>query len=277
MAEAQINGAKIWYDVHGDGTDHLLQIGGAGFAHENFGFVTPLMTPHFKVIEFDLRGYGLSERPEQHYTMETWADDIAGLLDHIGVDRTHVHGTSMGGMVGLAFAGKYPDRVNRLILDCPSAKSDYMAQAHWEVWKKLAQAYGMGGEPLALEIATKCLSRAFLDTEQGRGVVPVIQGVLERNCSVPVFSGACDAMATMDLRPWAPKVTAPTMVMCGSEDCLTPIDAGPDGAGARWVADNIPGAELFIVEGSGHTNLMEQPEHSAEVVVEFLQRVASRA
>ena len=201
MADAQINGARIWYEVHGEGEDHLLQIGGAGFAHENFGFVTDKMTPHFKVIEFDLRGYGLSERPEQEYSMELWADDVKGLLDEIGVERAHIHGTSMGGMVALAFAGRYPERVDGLVLDCASAKSDFMARAHWEVWKQLAQAYGMGSEPLALEIATKCLSRAFLDTPAGPETVKVIQGVLERNCVVPVFAGACDAMANMDLRP----------------------------------------------------------------------------
>ncbi len=169
MADAQINGARIWYDVHGEGEDYLLQIGGAGFAHENFGFVTDKMTPHFKVIEFDLRGYGLSERPEQEYSMELWADDVNALFDAIGVERAHVHGTSMGGMVALAFAGRYPERVDGLVLDCASAKSDFMARAHWEIWKQLAQAYGMGSEPLALEIATKCLSRRFLDTPAGPG------------------------------------------------------------------------------------------------------------
>jgi pimeloyl-ACP methyl ester carboxylesterase len=275
MADAQINGARIWYEVHGEGEDHLLQIGGAGFAHENFGFVTHLMTPHFKVIEFDLRGYGLSDRPEQQYTMETWAEDVKGLLDHLGLDRVHIHGTSMGGMVALAFAGLYPDRVDGLILDCPLAKSDFMARAHWGVWKALAEAYGMGGEPLAQEIATKCLSRAFLDTPRGPETVGVIQGVLDRNCKVSVFGGACDAMATMDLRPYAPKVTAQTLVMVGSEDCLTPLHTGPDGAGAQWIADTIPGAELYVVEGSGHTNLMEEPELSSEVVIAFLQRVAA--
>ena len=166
MADAQINGARIWYEVHGEGEDYLLQIGGAGFAHENFGFVTDKMTPHFIPSSSILRGYGLSAS-EQEYSMEVWADDIKGLFDAIGVERAHVHGTSMGGMVALAFAGRYPELVDGLVLDCASAKSDFMARAHWEVWKQLAQAYGMGGEPLALEIATKCLSRRFLDTRPG--------------------------------------------------------------------------------------------------------------
>ena len=182
----------------------------------------------------------------------------------------------MGGMVALAFAGGYPELVDGLVLDCASAKSDFMARAHWEVWKQLAQAYGMGGEPLALEIATKCLSRRFLDTPAGPETVKVIQGVLERNCVVPVFAGACDAMATMDLRPYAAKITAPTLVMTGSEDCLTPIEAGPDGAGGRWIAENIRDATLYVIEGSGHTNLMEEPELSAAVVIEFFQSVAAK-
>src|SRR4051794_34342601 len=84
MPDVTVNGCRIWYELKGSG-DYLLQIGGAGFAHENFGFVTEDMARHFQVIEFDLRGYGLSERPEQAYSMDVWADDIAGLLDAIGV------------------------------------------------------------------------------------------------------------------------------------------------------------------------------------------------
>jgi pimeloyl-ACP methyl ester carboxylesterase len=271
MSHVEIDGVKIWYDVHGDGEQHLLQIGGAGFAHENFGFVTHLMTPHFTVIEMDLRGYGLSDRPEQHYDMDLWADDLAAVLDDAGIEKTHVHGTSMGGMVALAFAGRHPQYIDRLILDCPMAKSDYMARAHWDVWAALAEAQGMGGRGLAQEIATKCLSRTFLDTPAGAETVGVIQQVLDRNCSVPVFTGACAAMRDMDLRPYAAEVAAATLVMVGSEDCLTPLDAGPDGAGARWIHEHIADSELYIVEGSGHTNLMEEPELSADIVIRFLQ------
>ncbi len=74
MAHCTVRGCQLWYQITGEG-DYLLQIGGAGFAHENFGLVTESMTEHFSVIEFDLRGYGLSERPVQPYSMEVWADD----------------------------------------------------------------------------------------------------------------------------------------------------------------------------------------------------------
>jgi 3-oxoadipate enol-lactonase len=276
MPEATVNGCRLWYELKGSG-EHLLQIGGAGFAHENFGFVTEDMARHFTVIDFDLRGYGLSERPVQRYSMDVWADDVAGLLDAIGVARTHVHGTSMGGMVALRLAAKYPERIDGLVIDCAAAKCDRMTRYRLEVWKALAQAYGMGSRELAVEIAAQALSRTFLDSPRGPETVEVIQGVLERNCSVEVFCAACDAMIEMDLTDDCRAIRAPTLVMDGDQDILTPLDQGPDGVGNRLIAELIPGAELYVIEGSGHTNLMEAPELSTSVVVGFLERVGARA
>jgi pimeloyl-ACP methyl ester carboxylesterase len=270
MPNVDVNGTTLWYEFRGEG-EYLLQIGGAGFAHENFGFVTEEMAKHFKVIEFDLRGYGLSARPVQVYSMEEWADDIAALFDAIGVEKAHVHGTSMGGIVAIALAHRHPDKIDKLILDCPVAKGDDTANHNMDVWKALAEAYGMGGKPLAQLIATQCLSRGFLDTPQGGETVKVIAEVLERNCSVEVFTAACDAIKAMDLREALPKITAETLVMVGDQDILTPLDQGPKGAGGRYIAEHIPGAELYIIEGSGHTNLMEEPELSSRVVIDFLQ------
>lgn len=276
MADVTVNDCRLWYELKGEGT-HLLQIGGAGFAHENFGFVTEGMAKSFTVIDFDLRGYGLSERPEQVYSMDVWADDVAALLNAIGVERTHVHGTSMGGMVAIRLAAKYPERVHGLVLDCTAAKSDFMSAARFEVWKALALAYGMGSRELALELATQALSRRFLDSPRGPEVVDTIQQVLERNCSVGVFCAACDAMIDMDLTGDLAKIQAPTLVMDGDEDVLTPIVQGPSGVGNAAIADGIPGAELYVIEGCAHTNLLEQPELSTRVVVEFLQGVDARA
>ncbi|MGI9657430.1 MAG: alpha/beta fold hydrolase, partial [Gaiellaceae bacterium] len=229
---------------------------------------------HFTLIDFDLRGYGLSDRPSQKYSMDVWADDVNGLLDHIGVERTHIHGTSMGGMVAIRFAAKYPERVAALVLDCTCAKCDFMARARFEIWKALAQSYGMGSRELALELATQALSRRFLDSPDGPAVVNTIQEVLERNCSVDVFAGACDAMIEMDLTADLEMITAPTLVMDGDEDILTPLDQGPSGVGNRAIAESIAGAELYVIEGCAHTNLMEEPKLSTDVVVDFLTRSA---
>lgn len=271
MSDAVVNGCRLWYDVKGkeDGA-YLLQIGGAGFAHENFSAITELMARRFRVIEFDLRGYGLSDRPVQKYSMDVWADDVAGLLKDAGITRTHVYGTSMGGMVAVRFAATYPELVDRLIVDCAVVKPDFTMRAHFEVWKQLAQAYGMGSEPLALMVATHCLSRRMLDAN-GAEVVGNIRAILGRNCSVEVFCEACTAMQEMDLREDISRITAPTLVMDGSEDILTPLDLGPDGLGGRAILEGVPCAELHVLEGAAHTSLMEKPEEAAEVATAFLE------
>ena len=97
------------------------------------------MQEHFTVIDYDHRGYGQSDRPAQKYTMDTWADDLAGLLDALGVERCHVHGGSMGGFIACLFAAKYPERVDRLVFNGAVAKCDWMARTHFHLWKRIAQ------------------------------------------------------------------------------------------------------------------------------------------
>src|SRR5947209_8881176 len=102
------------------------------------------MAEHFTVIDFDHRGYGLSDRPAQKYAFDVWADDMAGLLDPLQIKLTHVHGGSMGSSLAVRYAAKYPERVDGLVLSGCTAKSDAMARAQYVVWKALARSYGTG-------------------------------------------------------------------------------------------------------------------------------------
>jgi pimeloyl-ACP methyl ester carboxylesterase len=272
MSEVMVDGCKIWYDVAGEG-ETMLHIGGAGFGHENFNSVREEMRKHFNVVEFDLRGYGLSDRPEQHYDFDVWADDIAALLADAGIESTHVHGSSMGGMVAMKFAAKYPQLVNRLVLSCTSAKSDAMAKARWRVWRELGKAYGTDSLVLAEEICTQALTRKFLD-ERGDDVVANIQGVLTRNAPVFTFGAASDAMIEMDLREDAANIKSPTLVVGGDEDILTPLEAGPEGMGAVKIAQTIENSELEVMRGIAHTNMLEAPERSVASIVDYVRRTA---
>ena len=123
MAIAHVNGINIWYEENGAG-DPVIQLHGSGFGHQNFAAATPRLAKHFRVIDFDLRGYGQSDQPIQHYDMEVWADDTAGLMDALSIAKAHIHGTSMGANIAQQFAAKYSDRVDRLILNCGAAKLD---------------------------------------------------------------------------------------------------------------------------------------------------------
>jgi 3-oxoadipate enol-lactonase len=269
MARAQVDGVELWYELKGSGP-YLVQIGGAVSAHEGYVTVTEAMTEHFTVIDYDHRGYGSSDRPQGRYTMATWADDLARLLDAIGVEHTHVHGGSMGGFIATLFAARYPDRVDRLVISGAVAKCDQMARSQFEVWKAIARAYGTGSEELAVELSTKALSRPFLDESFGPAELQAIREVVARNVEVDVFCDACDAMIETDVTAELGRIQAPTLLLCGSEDCLTPLDCGPGGVGMRAMAERIPGARLHVFAGCGHANLLERTEESVRAIVEHL-------
>lgn len=268
MADTIVNGARIWHELRGDGP-LLVQIGGAISGHEGYAEVTDRMAERFRVLDYDHRGYGLSDRPEQRYDVDVWADDLAGLLAALGIERCHVHGGSMGGFIAARFAARYPERVDRLVIGGAVARSDRMGRTQFATWKNLALAYGADSPELALELTTKAFSRAYLDG-LGDQLVEDIRAVTARNVTTPVFCDACDTMIETDVAPQLGRITAPTLVMVGSEDCLTPLDAGPSGVGARGLAAAIVGAELLVLEGCGHGNLVEQPEASIEAIFAFL-------
>jgi pimeloyl-ACP methyl ester carboxylesterase len=259
----------LWYERRGSGPD-LVQIGGAVSGHEGYATVTEAMARHFTVLDYDHRGYGQSDRPVQRYTLDVWSRDLVGLLDHLGIERTHIHGGSMGGFVAVYFATRYPERVNKLVIGGALARCDTMARHHFRGWKDIANAYGLYSEELAAHVCTHAFSRRYLDGPNGGPVaMAAMREVIERNASLHVFLDACDAMTTADVTDDLPNISAQTLVMVGAEDVLTPLDCGPDGVGARAMAERIPGALLQVL-GGGHGYLVEQPEESIRLIEDFL-------
>jgi pimeloyl-ACP methyl ester carboxylesterase len=99
-----------------------------------------------------------------------------------------------------------------------------------------------------------------------------MQDSIRRNASLDIFCDACDAMAETDITGILGQVTAPTLVLHGDEDILTALDGGPGGAGARAIAEGIPGAELYLLKGCGHGVLFERAEEAVAKVIEFLKQ-----
>lgn len=280
MPEVEVNGARIWYQLSGAGPD-LMQVPGAVTGYEGYALVTPAMVDHFRVLDYDPRGYGTSDRPEQEYSFDVWCDDMIGLLDALEIESTHVHGGSMGSMIGLRFAARHPDRVNGLVISGCAVKSDAMAVCHYEVWKALARAYGTGSRELAVELCSKAVSRAYLDGPNGgETLIEAVMDVAGRTVDTEVFCAACDVMIETDLRDDVGRVRAPTLVMVGDEDVLTPAEQGPRGGGGRWIYDNLTSAasrEYLLLESSGHANLMDAADVCNPAVIDFLGRVDGRA
>ena len=271
MPKVSVNGVGLWYEFSGHGAT-VVQIGGAVSAHEGYATITPGLSQHYRVLDYDHRGYGSSDRPAQSYTLDTWSDDLAALMSALGLERAHIHGGSMGSFIAVNFAARYPHKVDKLILGAGAVgRCDRMGILQFRVWQSLARAYGVASRELAEQLLTHAFSRSYLDGPAGGDqALAEMQDVTARNVGTDVFVDACQAMIDTDVTSQMDQVTAPTLVMVGSEDVLTPLDAGPGGAGARYVAENLPNARLVVFEGSGHGHYIEQQEESLTAIVDFL-------
>lgn len=265
-----LDDASIWTQISGAG-DPILQIHGAGFAHHNFAPITPMLAERFMVIDYDQRGFGESSRPSGGYSLEGWADDAAKLLSTLGIKKAHVHGTSMGGMIAQVFAAKYPELAQSVVLNCTAAKVGRYGRLVFKNWIDIAELDpdGPASRILAELMAWQAVAPRFLEGPEGAETVESIHEIMRSSNSLAPFVSACRAMLDMDLRGLATKIVAPTMVIGGDQDMMTPWEQGPSGAGQRWLAENVPSAECHVISGSGHSTIFDNTHEHLRVVSEF--------
>jgi len=177
----------------------------------------------------------------------------------------------MGGMVAQQFAAKYPERTQRLVINCSAAKLDYAGVLTFRGWIEIAERLGVGSRTLAELIALQALSRRFLDSPKGPGAVDMIQDVLRNSNRADIFKLACQAMIDMDLRPLLPKITAPALIIGGDEDMMTPWQQAESGAGQDYLVQHIKGAKSYVIKGSSHSTLFDGTEENCRVVAAFLK------
>jgi pimeloyl-ACP methyl ester carboxylesterase len=115
MPKANIHGINLYYQVHGEGAP-LVMVQGFGGGHRGWFFQTRAFKKYFQVIIFDNRGIGRSDKAPGQYTVRDLADEAIGLMDYLHIDKAHILGMSMGGMVAQELAINYPDRLKKLVL-----------------------------------------------------------------------------------------------------------------------------------------------------------------
>src|SRR5690242_7924462 len=158
MPTTHANGIEINYEVYGDG-EPLLLINGLADDLSYWGYMIDDLKQHYKVIIFDNRGIGATEKPAGPYTTEQMAADAHGLLDALGIDRVHVLGVSMGGMIAQEFALAYPDRVLKLLLCCTCSEASAANLRLYRIWQETAPVLGL--PQMMKEVLLWCFSPEF--------------------------------------------------------------------------------------------------------------------
>ena len=259
------NGQDLFYEIHGDGPP-LVLVMGIGYDSSLWTLQqVPVLSTCFRVVLLDNRDAGRSSRAEQPYGIADMADDLAGLLDALDIRRTHVLGLSLGSMIGMEFALRHADRLDRLVLAGPGAAPARSAVDPISIWNWV-KSHDPGGEIFGGQQFTWLFSSAFLRNQQA---VQETAALLASNPN-PVDSAAYDRQAQaylhFDALDRLGDIQAATLVIVGEQDLLTPPWV------AREVADGIPGARFQIVtgDGSSHVLPLERPDEFNRLVMKFL-------
>jgi pimeloyl-ACP methyl ester carboxylesterase len=260
------DGTRIHYEIRGQGAPLALIFGYAGSSR---GWGEPflkLLATRFRTILIDNRGTGESDKPEKPFSMADMAADAASVLDHAGVERAHVMGISMGGMIAQEFALNHPARLRGLVLGCTlcglahSVAGDPQALAALQMNPK---------EPLAMQVErllAACCAPQFLASPSGQAVLKERVAEVMNYPMTPLhtYQHHWGAVTGFDTFERLPGIKAPTLLITGTSDLLVP-DANAD-----IIRERIPGARIHKLPGVGHVFFWEKPEASAAAVTEFL-------
>lgn len=268
MSSVRLDGVDIYYESHGSGLPLVLTYCLGGNSSMWSGQIDAF-AEHHRLIVWDPRGHGQSESPTEpsQYGVQRSAEDLRGLLDHLGIDRAHVGGLSMGGGIAARFAVTYPERVMSLmILDSTTASGVPTSSTMREVRETTIN--------LCKTRDMAAVAAYFLEANPNyklyAGDSPVARERLRQMILALTphgFANTIQALLDADFPTQRlAQVRAPTLVLAGEHDPA--LDA------VRLTHRTIPGASFVILPGAGHLSNLDQPDQFQHHILEFLQAVA---
>jgi pimeloyl-ACP methyl ester carboxylesterase len=248
MPHIRAGDIDIYYEIHGSGAPVLTMIRGLGADVTAWFSQIPELSRHFQLIVFDNRGAGRTDKPDAPYSTAQMAEDTKGLLDALDIPRTSVLGLSMGGMIAQEFAIRYPDRLQRLVLGCTAfGGPDFIAPPR--------EVFAERGERTLFSDETIANNRSIIEAyNDAKSRFPIPPFALQRQL---------EAILRHDTANRVGQITAPTLVITGSEDRLIPPE------NSRLLAARLPYSLLRELPG-GHLFASEHPDLFNRAVIDFL-------
>jgi pimeloyl-ACP methyl ester carboxylesterase len=257
-------GVRLNVSQTGTGEPLLLIMGTSG----SIGFWEPLVAPfaeHHRVIAYDSRGLGHSERGSERITMTSLATDAAALLDALEIERAHVLGWSLGSAVAQELALAHPDRVGGLVLYATWGRCDGYMRA---MLTAIRHPWDTGDMEAAFTSLGLCFSPELLQSPEFEPLVEQLLPLFpQTETQIRTTCEQWQADEEHDTLDRLASIGSPTLVIAGEQDVITPPRV------CRAVAERIPGAryEVFTGPGSSHVLMLERAEEFSALVLEFLE------
>jgi pimeloyl-ACP methyl ester carboxylesterase len=250
------DGTRIAYQVAGEGRRPLVLLAGQSNSHHWWDPVRGDFEASYRTITFDYRGTGDSDKPDQLYSTEGFADDVIAVLDQLGIKVADVYGTSMGGRVAQWLAIRYASRVGSLVLGCTSPGKRHGFERGNDVRKALAQPDRAAVDRVLLELM---YTPGWLAHHPGPHTTL-------GDPTMPAYAKGRHLVASNSHDSWEalPAITAPTLVLHGTDDIFSPV------ANAALLKDRIPGARMRLIPGARHAYFEEFRTTASGCVLNFL-------
>jgi pimeloyl-ACP methyl ester carboxylesterase len=255
----------MYYEIHGKG-EPLVFVNGRHMCLDLLYRHVPVFAREYRVITLDNRGTGKSDAPDAPYSLEVMAQDLAGLLDAIGIDKAHFAGYSMGARIVEEMALSFPERVISLILACPITWS---ADLHNQP-EPAPEEEQMRWEALPLEERVRSflsgvVSEEFIGKNQELAE-KMVKIIMEGYGPPQGQKGHAYASVSYDNYRRVPEIKAPTLIMAGSADKTISLD------NIHILKERLQGAELAVLDKVGHFFMWEAFDESNRIMLEFLWR-----
>ncbi len=252
MPLTEVAGYRLYHEEHGQG-DPLLLINGLGADHTAWGLQTEELSRDFRVVVFDNPGIGQTTGPPGPYTSERFAEVAAGLLRALGVERAHVVGASMGGIIAQELALEHPELVRSLSLHATWGRADRYLVALMRSWQTIARSVPL--IELMRQIWLFVFTVRYFN-ERAADIAELERQVLEQAYPqlAEAFCDQAEACIAHDVLERLPAIVAPTYLSVGDRDLLTPAHH------AYRIKEQMPHALLRVWKEMGHAPFWEIPD-----------------
>ena len=249
MPKIGVNGIELYYELSGpEGAPVLVLSNGIMMSTASWAFQNTVLNQHLRVLLYDCRGMWKSDHPEGSYSMEEHADDLAGLLEALEIDKAHIAGISYGAEVSMMFALRYPEKTRSLIVIDGVSEIHPLLRAQTYPWLMAAERHDaelLLNTSYHMNFAEDWIraNQAFIDTSVDR------YALLDMDALVRLMK----AFYALDMTAELSRIQAPTLVIAGEEDLIKGREY------AEIISAQISNSELVIVPGAGHALCLEKP------------------
>lgn len=260
MPRLKVNGISLNYEMDGEGPP-VVFINGLTMDVNGWFLQVEAFSEKYRVLRYDCRGQGQSDKPDMEYSQEMHADDLKNLMDKLGIQKAHVVGISNGGMIAQHFTLMYPEKVGALVLADTCSHIDVLLNLLVQSWIKAAET---GGSELRYDVSLPVIfSEDFL--KRNLDNIQLMREFSINNNPPRAVINLANACLKHNVNDRISEIKAPTLIMIGEEDILIPLKY------SKLLHEMIEGSRLVIMKNCGHVPPIEKPEEFNSIVLTFLK------